>query len=216
MWGKPEWPNWFWQFLCEELSSFNPKGFWWKVCKGKSTSCIGLISRKLCRFLCFSLALLHSVSYLFFFYRSSFLSLCIVFDSISSNIDEVFPINPSANVFVFGDFHVHHKDRVTYSGGADWSGKLCYNFSISNDLTQMVNFPTAIPDCDSHSPNLLNLFLSSYGSICSTMAFPPLANFDHVVVSGSIHFPSNSQQDARFHHIAYVADKRISTSLVST
>ena len=47
----------------------------------------------------------------------------------------------------------------------------CYNFSISNDLTQMVNFPTRIPDCDSHSPALLDLFLSSDASICSTMGF---------------------------------------------
>ena len=39
----------------------------------------------------------------------------------------------------------------------------CCNFSISNDLTQMVNFP----------------------------------------VSVSIAFPSNSQRDAPFHHIAY-------------
>ena len=30
------------------------------------------------------------------------MSLCTVFDSISSNIDEVLSINPSANVFVFG------------------------------------------------------------------------------------------------------------------
>ena len=27
MWGKPGWLNWFWQFPCERLSSFNPKGF---------------------------------------------------------------------------------------------------------------------------------------------------------------------------------------------
>ena len=46
--------------------------------------------------------------------------------------------------------------------------------SISSDLTQMVNFPTWIPDCDSHSPVLLDLFISSDASICSTMAFPPL------------------------------------------
>ena len=59
---------------------------------------------------------------------------------------------------------------------------------ISNDLTQMVNFPTRIPDCDSHSPALLDLFISSDASICSTMAFPPLGNFDHVVVSVSIKF----------------------------
>ena len=53
-----------------------------------------------------------------------------------------------------------------------------YNFSIVNGHTQMVNFPTRIPDCDSHSP----VFLSSDTSIKSAMAFPPLGNSDHVVV----------------------------------
>ena len=96
-------------------------------------------------YLCFRLALLHSVSYFFFLYRSPSSSLCTVFDSISSNMDEVLSINPSANVFVFGDFNVHHKDWLTYSGGTDRPGELCYNFSISNDLTQIVNFPTRIP-----------------------------------------------------------------------
>ena len=32
-------------------------------------------------------------------------------------------------------------------------------FFISNDLTQMVNFSAWIPDCDSGSSALLNLFL---------------------------------------------------------
>ena len=54
-------------------------------------------------------------------------------------------------------------------------------FQILNDLMQMVNFPTWIPDCDSHSPVLLDLFISSVTSICSTMAFSPLGNSDHVV-----------------------------------
>ena len=40
-------------------------------------------------------------------------------------------------------------------------------------------------------------------SICSTMAFPPEGNADHVVVSVSIDFLSNSQRDAPFHRIAY-------------
>ena len=79
----------------------------------------------------------------------------------------------------------------------------CYNFSISNDLTQMVNFPTWIPDCDSHSPALLDLLLSSDASICSTMAFLPLGNSDDIVVSVSINFPSYSQQDTLFLCIAY-------------
>ena len=140
-------------------------------------------------YLCFQ----HSVSYFFFLYRSPSSALCTVFDSISSNIDEVLLINPSANAFAFGDFNVHHKDWVTYSIGTDQPGELNYNFSISNDLTQMVNFPTQIPDCDSHSPALLDLFISSDASICSTMAFPPLRNSDHVAVSVSIDFPTNSQ-----------------------
>ena len=102
-------------------------------------------------YLCFLLALLHSVSYFFFLYRSPSLSLCTVFYSISCKIDEVLSVNPSANVFVFGDFNVYHKDWLTYSGGTDRPGELCYNFSISNDLTLMVNFPTRIPGFDSHS-----------------------------------------------------------------
>ena len=107
-------------------------------------------------YLCFRLALLHSVSYFFFLYQSPSLSLCMVFDSISSSIDEVLSINPSAHVFVFGDFNVHHKDWLTYSGRTVQPGELCHNFSVSNDLTQMVNFPTGIPDYDSHRPVLLN------------------------------------------------------------
>ena len=59
--------------------------------------------------LCFQLALLHSVSYFSFLYGSPSLSLCMVFYSISSNIDEVLSINPSV-VFVFADFNAHHKD----------------------------------------------------------------------------------------------------------
>ena len=67
----------------------------------------------------------------------------------------------------------------------------------------MVNFPTRIPDWDFHSSTLLDFFLSSDASICSTMTFPPLRNSDNVVVSVSIDFPSNSQQDAPFHCIPY-------------
>ena len=127
----------------------------------------------------------------------------MVFDSISSNIDEVHSINSSANVFVFGDFDIHYKDWLTYSGVTDRPGALCYNFCISNDLTQMVNFPTGIPDCDPHSPALLDLFLSSDASIFSTMAFPSLGNSDHFIDLVSIEFPTNSQRDGPFHCIAY-------------
>ena len=78
-----------------------------------------------------------------------------------------------------------------------------YNFSISSDLTQIVNSPTRVSDCHSHIPALLDLFISSDASICSTKAFPLLGNSDHVVVSVSIDFLSYLQQDAPFHCIAY-------------
>ena len=67
----------------------------------------------------------------------------------------------------------------------------------------MLNFPAWIPDCDSHSPILLDLFISSDTSICSRIAFLPLENSDNVVDSVSIDFPINSKQDALLHHIPY-------------
>ena len=89
---------------------------------------MGLISRKLCRLVLMFLTGFASLSIFFFLFQSPSSSLCTIFDSISSNIDEILLINPSANFLVFGDFNVHHKDWLTYSGGTDWPGELCYNF----------------------------------------------------------------------------------------
>ena len=76
-------------------------------------------------------------------------------------------------------------------------------FFISNDLTQMVNVSTLTPDYDSHSPALLDLFLSCVDSICSKIAFPPLGNSDYAFVSVSIDFPSKLQREAPFHGVPY-------------
>ena len=63
----------------------------------------------------------------------------------------------------------------------------------------MVNFSTRIPNCNSHSPALLDLFISSDASICSTMAFPAFGNSDIVLVSDSIDCPSYSDWDVSSH-----------------
>ena len=76
-------------------------------------------------------------------------------------------------------------------------GELCYNFSISDNLTKMVTFSIMIPDFDFYSLSLLELLLSYDPNICSTVAFTRLGNFDQVVVSVSIDVPSNF---ATFHH----------------
>ena len=75
--------------------------------------------------------------------------LCTVFDSISSNIDQDRSINPSANVFLFGDL-----TSVIMTG-----------LSI---LVEMIDL-ACIPDCGSHNPALLDFFLSSDTVICSAM-----------------------------------------------
>ena len=116
----------------------------------------------------------------------------MVFDSISSNI------NPSANVFVSGDFNIHHKDWLTYSGR---TGIFLSQMNLLIWFTFLLESQKEI--IHSHNPALLGLFLSSDASICSTLALPPLGNSDHVVVSVSIDFPSKSQRDAPFHRIAY-------------
>ena len=46
-------------------------------------------------------------------------------------VDKFLFINPSPNVFVFGDFNVHHKDWLTYSGGTDTLGELKRPYSDS-------------------------------------------------------------------------------------
>ena len=123
-----------------------------------------------------------------FLYRSYSSSLRPFFDSISSNTDEI------VAVFAFGGFYIHHNYWLIFSGGTDRPGEFCYNFSISNDLTQIVNFPTRTPDCDSHSRALLDFFLFSDTSICYTMVLPPLGNSEHGVASVYIDVPSNSKR----------------------
>ena len=133
--------------------------------------------------------------------KLSFTSIPLLIIIIPS-LDEVFSINPSANVFVFGDFNTHNKDILTKPilvGLID----LVNSYNFSNDLTQMVNFCTRIAYYDFHTSVLLHLFISSDVIICSTMAFPPLGNSDHVVVLVSIVFRSNSKQDALFYCKAY-------------
>ena len=165
VWDKFRWLNWFWQFLCKGLSLIwedsitHVHGLAVYVKEGLHFAWTLSLESSANSYLYFWLASLHSVSYFFFLCPSPSSLLCMVFNSISSNIDEVFSINTAPNVFVFGDFNMHHEDWLTYSGGTDRPGEICYNFPIRNDLTQMVSFPTWIPDCDSHSPTLLYLFL---------------------------------------------------------
>ena len=108
-------------------------------------------------YLCFQLALLHSMSYFFFLYCSPSSSLCTVFDSnINEVLDEIllFFVKTLTSIIRTGlRILVELIDLVN-------------SIIISNDLTQIVNFPTRIIGCDSQSPALLHLFISSEAIIC--------------------------------------------------
>ena len=132
MWDKLGWLN-SRQFLCEGLSSFNPKRLYYSYtwscssCERRTSFSQDLsLKNSADSYLCFWLALLHTLSWFLFLFWSPSL-LCMVFDFISSNIDEVLSINPSANVHVFGDSNFHYKDWLTYFGGTDRPGDLCYD-----------------------------------------------------------------------------------------
>ena len=83
----------------------------------------------------------------------------MVFDSISSKIDEVLSIEPSTYVFVFGDLNIHHKD---------WSPILMELIDLVNSVIIFLCQMTLLrwltfllrSQTDSHSPALLDFFLS--------------------------------------------------------
>ena len=71
--GKSGGPNWFCLFLCEGLSSFHPRGFYYSYAwshsfrEWRTSFCTGLISRKLCGFLLMFLTRFTSLSVLLLF-----------------------------------------------------------------------------------------------------------------------------------------------------
>ena len=92
----------------------------------------------------------------------------MVFDSISSNIDEVLPIKPSAIVFVFGDFSsVIRTGSPILVGQIDLVNSVIIFLSLLRWLTFLFGSLA-----DSHSCACFALFISSDASICSTMALP--------------------------------------------
>ena len=78
IWDKLGWLDWFWQFLCVWLTSFNPQGFCYSyscsLCKGRTFFCMGFIPRKLW-ILIFVFDWLYFIVLLFILYRSPSLSI---------------------------------------------------------------------------------------------------------------------------------------------
>ena len=95
-------------------------------------------------YLCFRLALLHSVSYFSFFYRSPSSSLCTVFHSISSNIMRFSRLSHLL-MFLFLEtlISIIRTGLPILVELIELVNSVII-FFISNNLTQMVNVPTQI------------------------------------------------------------------------
>ena len=171
----------FWQFLCEELSFYTAKGFCYSyawscsLCEGRMSFCTGLsLENSTDSYLCFQLALLHSVSYFF------------------SSIDHLLRLYTQ----ILMPFHLI---QTRFSRSAH----LLMSYLI--DITRIVNFPNRIPDCDSHSPVLLD-FLFFWRCICSTIVslhWETLIMLSQFPLTFRQTQNSMPQQDAPFYRIAY-------------
>ena len=158
-------------------------------------------------YVCFRLALLHSTTYIFFLYRSPSSSSCSVVEAVSSNIDKALILQPSANIMVCGDFNAHNTEWLGHSHTTDVAGVFCQEFALAQDLTQIVDFPTRIPDRDDHQPYLLDLFLCSNPDSCTVASHPPLGRSDHMVVSVDVKFVVKSTNEHPYHRTVYSYSK---------
>ena len=121
------------------------------------------------------------------------LSLCTVFDPTSSKIDEGLSINPSANVL-----SLQTLVSIIRTGSPILVELTNLVNSVIIFLSQMtlLRWLTFLSKSQTVILTVLPFWIYFF-----TLAFPSLGN--HVVVSVSIDFPSNSQRDTPFHCIAY-------------
>ena len=104
------------------------------------------------------------------------------FDYLSSKVEHILTHFPSAEISILGDFNVHHQLWLS-SPFTDQPGEHAYNFAILNDLEQLVQLPTRIPDRLGDTPNILDLFLTTNPSAYTVKLSSPLGSSDHNLIS---------------------------------
>ena len=95
--------------------------------------------------------------------------------------------HPHAEVLYIGDSNVHHTDWLQPIH-TDVGGIEAFNFSISNELEQIIKHPTRVPDHHDHAANILNLFFTSNPQNYTYTVPSPLGSSDHCTVSVTFSF----------------------------
>ena len=157
--------------------------------------------------LVFCLANLHSATFIFFLYCLPSSSSSSVVEAVSSNKDMALILQPSANIMVCGNFNAHNTWWLHRAHTTDVAGQFCKEFAMAKDLTQIVDFPTHIPDRDDHQPYLLDLFLCSNPDSCTVTSHPPLGKSDHMVVRVDAQFVFKSTDEHPYYCTIYSYSK---------
>jgi hypothetical protein len=108
---------------------------------------------------------------------------------------------------VCGDFNAHNTEWLGHSHTTDVAGVFCQEFALAQDLTQIVDFPTRIPDRVDHQPYLLDLFICSNPDSCTVASHPPLGRSDHIVVCVDVKFVVKSTNEHPYHRTVYSYSK---------
>ena len=116
------------------------------------------------------------------------------FDYLNSKVEHILSSSPFSEIIILGDFNVHHS-RWLSSNKTDEQGRLTWEFAILNDLVQLVQCPTRIPERLDDHPNILDLFLTSNPVPYTVNYFPPLGSSDHLLLSVSSPFISSRPKE---------------------
>jgi Endonuclease-reverse transcriptase len=132
--------------------------------------------------------------YFCFIYRSPSTSpsdTVIEFDNLSYCINSLIQNDPSSEIVIAGDFNVHNAEWLLHSSNTTEEGRFVELFCSLNNLTQIINEPTRIPDVSGHRAATLDLFLTSNPDIFNVSVDEPLGNSDHCLISTSFSVSSS-------------------------
>lgn len=135
------------------------------------------------------LSLPQSNHYFCLLYRSPNSVDASLFDVLSLAIESTLVSDPSAHVSVLGDFNIHNSEWLLHSAGTTALGREAEAFAIINNLSQLVDFPTRVPDRDGDRAHTLDLVLTTNPTLFSNVSsLPPLGSSDHCMISCSLEF----------------------------
>ncbi|KAL7644661.1 UNVERIFIED_CONTAM: hypothetical protein RMT77_004202 [Armadillidium vulgare] len=140
-----------------------------------------------------SLAILRLNSFVLFIYL---LILHIILNSstIKTSKWSTFISSSFSEIIILGNFKVHHRQWLS-SSSHDTDCERAFHFVIQNDLEQLVQLPTHIPDRLGDETNILDLFLTYNSYPYTVKLFPTLGSSDHLLISVSSSIFSNLPQE---------------------